>query len=315
MAESEAPNSKNDSFISLQYPAKLNQSENMSSSLFMKRSMNHISIQAEKRNSLRYKVDIMKKTNKMLTQRENQLSNQIEDLNNQAAETFQLLDAKKSQLISENDDLLAEYENLPSIEFLQDQLSVLTNIINDDNATESLSERDLKDIGILEENESIDILEGRLNDMIHDRDRLFDTGQPQPLIDQSSKEERELRRKIKLLKIASKNAFEMTLNEINNITTDIQILKSKLDKYFKNTIKYRNKSKDINIDEEINKVLMEAGGDRNLLKKIDDQHYEYQDFKFKVYYKYGKLYGECDNSKQPLNDFLKVVMILSQPSN
>lgn len=88
-----------------------------------------------KKSSLQAQFNAISIQRRQLTDRENDLQNKIDDLNEKSGESMKLLDGKKDLLINENDELRMQYERYPTIEYLSKQLAVLTEILEsiDDN--------------------------------------------------------------------------------------------------------------------------------------------------------------------------------------
>ncbi|OHS94419.1 hypothetical protein TRFO_39386 [Tritrichomonas foetus] len=169
----------------------------------------------------------------------------------------------------------------------------------------------LMKLGILEKGEPASLLVERLKNFVDELSRSYDNGPPQPIVDNSGPQERALRRKIRLLKIASKSAFELSLNEIKMTSNYVNKLQNSIDDYFNSTNEKYPTEKEI--EDEVIKEIINAGGDKGKLKKTDDSYFEYCDHKFKAFKKYGRFYGESsDEAIMPLNQIIKIFVIFSE---
>lgn len=88
-----------------------------------------------KKNSLQAQFNAISVQRKQLSERENDLQDKIDILNERSGETMRILDSKKDILISENDELRMQYERYPTVEYLSKQLAIITEILEtlDDN--------------------------------------------------------------------------------------------------------------------------------------------------------------------------------------
>lgn len=88
-----------------------------------------------KKNSLQAQFNAISVQRKQLSERENDLQEKIDILNERSGETMRILDSKKDILISENDELRMQYERYPTVEYLSKQLAIITEILEtlDDN--------------------------------------------------------------------------------------------------------------------------------------------------------------------------------------
>lgn len=95
-----------------------------------------------KKNSLQAQFNAISVQRRQLTERENDLQNKIDNLNDQSGETMRILDSKKDFLLNENDELRMQYERYPTVEYLSKQLAILTEILEtiDDNEFDNISE-------------------------------------------------------------------------------------------------------------------------------------------------------------------------------
>lgn len=272
---------------------------------------------------LKKKISDSMSAKNQLIQRENYLQSQIETMNKNAEITMNILDERKEQLMIENDNLRLEYEALPPIDFLENQLYTLSNILeNSSSKTQILTldssvDAKLRKIGILNRDEDCSLLELRLADLIDQTRRTYDPGPPQPIIDKGLPEEKELRKKIQIFKIAAESATLRTKYEIEKIKIDIQKIKDEVDEYYKDLFEIENPQTDKkeDLEEKVRQILTEAGGNIDVFKKVEDNEskcmFEYDKKKIVVFQKYGEFYGECENTEFPLLTLFKTLVTFS----
>ena len=189
---------------------------------------------------LKSKVDAALMLNKSLLNKEKELQRQIQDLNDRSKISLSMLDERKEMLISENDNLRNCYLELPSVEFLKSQLVILSQILNttrpnkvQPKTKDKLDIQTMRKLGILQRTEEdLTILPERLNYLVNRHDAMErakkSAANKSPIKKYKNKEtpeEHEIRKKIQLLKVATKSSFDLIQFQCDLLQSEVQKLK------------------------------------------------------------------------------------------
>lgn len=178
------------------------------------------------KHDLQAQVEAGQHASKQYKEREKELEDQINALNQKSNKALQLLDDRKERLTEENDQLHEELQNLPPVEFLQQQLNLLEQL--DDLYVEVpviMDTEQLEAMGILKHGETLTVLPYRIGSLMKEYEELkqaYTAAQNSP--------EMTLRKRIDSLKHMHKAVNTETENEIRRMEAEVAALKNELDK-------------------------------------------------------------------------------------
>ncbi|OHT04978.1 hypothetical protein TRFO_27426 [Tritrichomonas foetus] len=274
------------------------------------------------KNDLTSKVEAAIQLQKQLSQREKDLENQINDLNDQSSITLNLLDQKKEALIAENDELRDTYSSYPSISFLIEQSNILSEILNTTVIKPKKYEIDeavMRKIGVLQRSdENLSILEERLKYFVNRYDamersrKIASLQSPVKKSASETLEEQEYRRKIQLLKVTSKSSFDLIQYQCDALSNEIKRAKNEIEtiKFVQSNRFSTPRKENLMFDREIREIIQIADGDQSMLHYNGANEYEYNGFRFTVQNMDDEVVAICDDDIIPLNIFLENIIYL-----
>ena len=142
-----------------------------------------------------------------------------------------LLENVKNDLLAQNDYLRDMYQNNPSIEMMEEQLSILENI-KEEAGINFIDDKPFHEIGLLRSNDSFEDIPKRIKALL----KLLDKQNGSSLIGtiqtlqyrSSTMKEAALRRRYKILKQTTEGSIKKTMIEKENLKNEIKALKEKL---------------------------------------------------------------------------------------
>lgn len=178
------------------------------------------------------KLEAAKMTQQQYTARKIELENQIQQINDKACITLKILDEKKDSLIMENDKLQEILDDIGTVEYLDNQLTILEDIQNnweEHRLNTSFSLNDFVEIGVINEYETIEDLERKLKQISKELNQIGKKGsfvRALPVsfdyFDNMESEKEMLKRKIRLLEQTYETIIIKAENEMQIIEEDIE---------------------------------------------------------------------------------------------
>ena len=260
------------------------------------------------KNDLQAKMDAAISTKKEYEKRKQELKRKLKELNQKADRSLKILDETKEKLTKDNDKLKEQLSSLPTIEFLQEQAKLLTQILEKASAlphhSSFLDVTPLVQIGLLQPGESLAILPQRLQSLIA---RLNTLNLAQPDTSElKSKEGKNLVKKIRILEKTSPDSYSRTHyqceqleNEVDKLREEVRLLKERQE---------RTNSQPPITDDEINAAISEVGGDPKKIHKIRGNLYKYDTTLFTIELRFGRLYAITKELEIPLGSYIKTLM-------
>ena len=182
---------------------------------------------------LQAKYDAAVQTRRQYKDREVDLEGEIRELNKKADVTLQILEDRKERLTEENDRLQEELDNLPPLDYLEEQLQMLQAADQEERViereeVEELDVDQLIRIGVLQRGETLVVLPKRIADMISEL-RRYESGTHNEVersqTEVSRREELELRKRIASLQKVHRFMSEQAAKEIQALTMEVERLR------------------------------------------------------------------------------------------
>lgn len=269
------------------------------------------------KNDLKVKYSAVLQNKKDLENKIEKLKQGIMEMNSKGDISLRVLDEKKDALTKEHDRLERLLNSLPTIDFLNEQARILSNIVDEkiiaDSPSSFLDTQELQELGILNKNESLAILQQRLKQMVSRLNELLALGKHDTTFSfnenfqyDNSYESNELKKRIKIIKDMSPISSglaqcqcEQLEDEISDLRDEIRKLKEKQE---------TEKNDPVISIEDIKKKVEAAGGDANKLTCIRGCLYRYMSTLFRVEYRFKRLYAITDTTELPIIMFIKTLI-------
>lgn len=273
------------------------------------------------KNDLKVKYSAVLQNKKDLENKIEKLKQQIEEINSKGDLSLRVLDEKKDVLTKEHDRLEKLLNSLPTADFLNEQAKILTNIIEKkvvaDHPSSFLDAQDLQEIGLLNPNESLAILQQRLKQMVARLNELLSIGQQNSSFSfnenfqyDNSYESNELKKRIKIIKDMSPISSGLAQCQCEQLEDEISDLREEIKKLKEKQETEKDDSILITL-EDVRSEVEAAGGDPAKLTCIRGCLYRFMSTLFRVEYRFKRLYAITDTTELPIIMFIKTLI----PSN
>lgn len=264
------------------------------------------------KNDLKVKYSAVVQTKKEQEKKIEDLKQRIEEMNEKGNISLRILDEKKDLLTKEHDRLEKLLDSLPTIDFLNEQAKYLTNLVEEqmvsDHPSSFLDAKDLQEIGILNSNESLAILQQRLKQMVNRLNELLsstDNFNENFQFDNSFESEI-LKKKIKIIKNMSPISSSLARQQCEQLEDEVYDLREEI-KRLKEKQESENLDPPITI-EDVKREVEAAGGEALKLTCIRGCLYKYMTTLFRVEHRFKRLYAITDSTELPVVTFIKTLI-------
>ena len=259
------------------------------------------------KNDLKAKYSAALQTREMYEKRQKELRQKIDEINKSAGISLHLLEEKKINLLEENDRLRTVVESLPTVQFLQDQAKFLSTLLDVSNIPRNKSEIldavKLQNIGVLQPDDGLAILQERLKAMVERLNTLM------MITDNKNGkgyEAFQLRQKINIMQKSSPHSKNLQRDQCEQLEEEVYNLREEV-KSLKEKQKLKNANPVITLEMLRNSVA-EAGGDQTKLIHIRGNLYKYCSTMFNVDFRFGKIYASNRDIELPIVTFIRTLI-------